>query len=401
MTVRVGAGIFYSQDTGNPVFDMARNLAGRVINTANTSTHDLTFEHPFTTSQNVCNVPVPPYVCITSPFVLGNDYHRRTPYVEQYELNIQRQLSQNTALEIGYLGTQGHRLERIQYFNQPTPGPGSTASRSPWPEFGFVQEVIGLVNSNYNSLAVKLTRRMSNGFTYLLGYTLSKSIDNGSGERVIGTDNIDAQNEYCMQCERGLSIFDQRQRFVASTLYQLPFGRGRAFMNHGLAGALAGGWDLGMIWTMASGSPVNIYSGKDQSNTGVGQDRPNVVAGQTWKLSNPTPNEWFNVQAFALQPLYTFGNLGRNVVIGPPLFTVDSSIKKDFKFTEGRYVQLRLDAFNILNHPNFGVPGNSVNANRLDANGVPIPGTGSFGRITSTKTGVDMRQLQVSLKVVF
>jgi hypothetical protein len=344
---------------------------------------------------------VPPYVCITSPFVLGNDYHRRTPYVEQYELNIQRQLGKNTALEIGYLGTQGHRLERIQYFNQPTPGPGSTASRSPWPEFGFVQEVIGLVNSNYNSLALKLTRRVSSGFTYLLGYTFSKSIDDGSGERIIGTDNIDAQNEYCIKCERGLSSFDQRQRFVASTLYELPFGRGRAFLNHGLAGTFLGGWDLGMIWTMASGSPVDIYSGKDQSNTGVGQDRPNVVPGQTWQLSDPTPKQWFNVQAFALQPQYTFGNLGRNVVIGPKLFSVDSTIKKDFKFTERRYVQLRLDAFNTFNHPNFGDPGNRVNANQLDASGVPIPGTGSFGRITSTKTGVDMRELQVSLKVVF
>jgi Carboxypeptidase regulatory-like domain/TonB dependent receptor len=400
-TVRAGAGIFYSQDTGNPVFDMARNLSGRVIDNANITTHDLTFENPFTTSSNVCGVPVPPNVCITSPFVLGNDYHRRTPYVEQYELNVQRQLSKNTALEVGYLGTQGHRLERIQYFNQPNPGPGSTASRSPWPEFGFVQEVIGLVNSNYNSLAVKLTRRMSSGFTYLLGYTFSKSIDDGSGERIIGTDNIDAQNEYCIKCERGLSSFDQRQRFVASTLYELPLGKGRTFLNHGLVGALAGGWDLGLIWTMASGSPVDIYSGKDQSNTGVGQDRPNVVPGQAWQLSNPTPKQWFNVQAFALQPQFTFGNLGRNVVIGPRLFDVDSTIKKDFKFTERRYVQLRLDAFNTFNHPNFGDPGNRVNANQLDASGVPIPGAGSFGRITSTKTGVDMRELQVSLKVVF
>jgi len=401
-TVRAGFGIFFTQDTGNPVFDMARNLAGRVNNTANTNTHNLTFENPFNTASGVCGVPTPPYVCITSPFVLGNNYNRRTPYVEQYELNIQRQLGSNTAIEIGYLGNQGHRLERIQYFNQPNPGPGSTASRSPWPEFGFVQEVIGVVNSNYNSLGVKLTRRMSSGFTYLVGYTYSKSIDDGSGERIIGTDNIDAQNEYCLStCERGLSSFDQRHRLVVSTLYQFPFGRGRAYMNHGLAGALAGRWELGTIWSIASGSPVDIYSGLDRSNTGVGQDRPNAVPGQTWKLSNPTPNEWFNVQAFALQPQYTFGTLGRNVVIGPPLVSVDTSLKKDVKFTERLNLQLRLDAFNVFNHPNFGDPGNSVHADQLDANSVPIPGTGSFGRITSTKTGVDMRELQLSLKLVF
>ena len=401
-TVRAGVGMFYTQDTGNPVFDMARNLAGRVNNTANTTTHNLTFEVPFNTASGVCGVPTPPFVCITSPFVLGNNYNRRTPYIEQYELNVQRQLNKNTALEIGYLGNEGHRLERIQYFNQPQPGPGATASREPWPEFGFVQEVIGIVDSNYNSLGVKLTQRMSKGFTYLLSYTYSKSIDDGSGERIIGTDNIDAQNEYCLQtCERGLSSFDQRQRFAASALYQLPFGKGRTFLNHGLAGAIAGGWDFGTIWSVASGSPVDIYDGLDRSNTGVGQDRPNVVPGVSWKLSNPTPGEWFNVQAFALQPQFTFGNLGRNVVIGAPLFTVDSSIKKDMSFTERVNLQLRLDAFNTFNHPNFGDPGNSLTADHLDANSVPIPGTGGFGRITSTKAGVDMRELQVSLKLVF
>jgi hypothetical protein len=156
-----------------------------------------------------------------------------------------------------------------------------------------------------------------------------------------------------------------------------------------------------MIWNMASGSPVDIYDGKDQSNTGVGQDRPNVVPGQAWKLGHATPKEWFNVQAFALQPQYSFGNLGRNVVIGPPLFTVDSSIKKDVKFSERRYLELRLDAFNVFNHPNFGDPGNGLVADHLTGSGVPIPGSGGFGRITSTKTGVDMRELQVSLKLVF
>jgi hypothetical protein len=133
----------------------------------------------------------------------------------------------------------------------------------------------------------------------------------------------------------------------------------------------------------------------------VGQDRPNVVPGVSWKLSNPTRAEWFNVQAFALQPQYTFGNLGRNVVIGAHLFTVDSSIKKDMSFTERLNLQLRLDAFNTFNHPNFGDPGNSLTADHLDANSVPILGTGGFGRITSTKAGVDMRELQVSLKLVF
>ena len=401
-TVRVGAGVFYTQDTGNPVFDMARSLSGKYQVTANIATHNLTFEVPFSTATSPCGALAPPLACVPTPTLVNTYYIRKTPYVEMYELNVQRQLGKNTSLEIGYLGTQGHHLPRYVYFNAAAPGPGSQLSREAWPNFNNTVENIGIVDSNYNGLSAKLTRRMSSGFTFLLGYTYSKSIDDGSGLRTLGTDQIGAQNSYCIPCERGPSIFDQRQRLVASTLYQLPLGKGHALMNGRVANALAGGWDLGVIWSMATGSPVNIGDGQDRSNIGSSSmDRPNAVAGQSSKLSNPTPNEWFNVQAFALQPQYTFGNLGRNTVIGPPLFSVDFSLKKDMRFTERLRLQLRLDAFNAFNHPNFGSPGNGLAADHLDANGVPIPGSGGFGTITSLNSNVSMRQLQVSLKLVF
>jgi hypothetical protein len=153
---------------------------------------------------------------------------------------------------------------------------------------------------------------------------------------------------------------------------------------------------------MATGSPVDIMDGQDRSNTGSSSmDRPNAVAGQAAQLSNPTTREWFNVQAFALQSQYTFGSLGRNTVIGPPLFSVDSSIKKVMALNERLKLQLRLDAFNSFNHPNFGSPNNGLSADHLDANGVPIPGSGSFGTITSLNSNVSMRELQASLKLVF
>jgi hypothetical protein len=401
-TVRVGAGVFYTQDTGNPVFDMARSLSGKLQDTANIATHNLTFEVPFFAGASPCGTLAPPLVCVPTPTLVNNYYIRRTPYVEMWEVNVQRQLGNNTSLEMGYLGTQGHHLQRYIYFNAAAPGPGAQLSREAWPNFNNTVENIDIVNSNYNGLSAKLTRRMSSGFTYLLGYTYSKSIDDGSGLRTLGTDQVGAQNSYCISCERGLSIFDQKHRFVASTLYQLPFGEGHARMNNRVARAIAGGWDLGMIWSMATGSPVDIMDGEDRSNTGSSSmDRPNAVAGQSSKLSNPNPNEWFNVQAFALQTQYTFGNLGRNTVIGPPLFSVDFSLKKDVRFTERLKLQLRLDAFNAFNHPNFGSPGNGLSADHLDANSVPIPGSGGFGTITSLNSNVSMRQLQVSLKLVF
>jgi hypothetical protein len=400
-TVRVGAGVFYTQDTGNPVFDMSRSLSGKFQVTE--TNNNLTFENPFAANgvANACGVSSP-QVCVPTPTLVSTYYGRKTPYVEEYEMNVQRQFGSNMALEVGYLGTQGHRLPRYIYFNAAAPGPGSQLSREAWPNFNNTVENIDVVNANYNALSVKLTRRMSRGFTYLLGYTYSKSIDDGSGLRTLGTDQIGAQNSYCIPCERGLSIFDQRQRFVASTLYQLPIGKGHTYMNHGVAGTLIGGWDIGMIYSMASGSPVNIGDGTCRSNIGAScMDRPNAVPGVSSQLSNPSPTEWFNVQAFALQPQYTFGDLGRNTVIGPPLFSVDTTLDKDFRFTERLNLQLRLDVFNLFNHPNFGSPNNGLTGDHLDANGVPIPGSGNFGTITTLNPGVSMRQLQLSVKLIF
>jgi hypothetical protein len=400
-TVRAGAGIFYTQDTGNPVFDMARSLSGKLQVTE--TKNNLTFENPFGSNgaANACGVSAP-LVCVPTPTLVSTFYRRHTPYAEEYEMNIQHQFGGNMALEVGYLGTQGHHLPRYVYFNAAAPGPGSQLSREAWPNFNKTVENIGIVNSNYNAFSAKLNRRMSSGLTFLLGYTYSKSIDDGSGLRTLGTDQIGAQNSYCIPCERGLSIFDQKHRFVASALYQLPFGKGRSYLNHGVASTLIGGWDLGMIYSMASGSPVDIMDGICQSNIGAScMDRPNAVPGVSSQLSNPNKLQWFNVQAFALQPQFTFGNLGRNTVIGPHLFSVDTTLDKDFRFTERLNVQLRLDAFNLFNHPNFGSPGNALTADHLDANGVPIVGSGGFGTITSLNPNVSMRQLQISLKVVF
>jgi len=404
-TVRTGAGIFYVQDTGNPRFDMSRNIQGRITSTANIQTHNLTFENPFTGgSANVCGVPVPPFVCVTAPQGLANDPHRRTPYSEQYELNIQRQLTANMVIEVGYLGTQGHRLERLISYNLPAPAPtGSVTSRSPAPEFGNIQYLAGVVNSNYNSLSAKVTRRMSGGLTFLSGYTFGKSIDDGSGIRVLGTDQLKPQDGTCVSCERGFSIFDTRHRFVNSVLYDLPFGKGRKYVNRGVAGGILGNWEVSSIWTVSTGFPLNIAAGADRSNTGHGYDRPNGVPGASLSLdsSRRSTGEWFNIQAVALQPLGTYGNLSRNPLIGPGIFNVDFSTLKNFQFTERKSLQFRFEAFNFLNHPNFGDPNTTLTNSVLNSSGIPILGSGAFGTINSTRGGIDMRELQFSLKLLF
>jgi hypothetical protein len=390
-TVRTGAGIFYVVDTGNPRFDMSRNLSGRLTSIADAGNPDLTFRSPFTVGSTVCGVPSPPFVCVTTPQGLANDFYRRTPYIIQYELNLQRQIGANTVLETGYLGSQGHGLERFTSRNLPFPSPtGSVISRQPVPEFGNIQLIEGVVQSNYHSLSAKLTRRMSRGLTYLAGYTFSKSIDNASGLRTLGTDQLKPQDGRCWSCERGLSIFDTRHRFVASVLYDLPVGKGRKFVSSGIASALIGGWQLGSIVTASTGFPLNVSAGRDQSNTGHGYDRPNGVPGQSINLGSDQRNtgRWFNTQAVVLQPFGTYGTLGRNIVTGPGLSSLDFSALKRFQLSERKHLQFRFESFNFLNHPNFGDP----NTNRS---------AGGFGTITRTRSGINMREMQFSLKFIF
>jgi Carboxypeptidase regulatory-like domain/TonB dependent receptor len=404
LTIRMGAGIFYAQDIGDTFFDMARNNAGRLLSDANFATHNLTFQSPFTPSgPNPCgNIPSS-YSCISDPLVYGVDPNMRTPYVEQYTMDIQRQLTSSMVLEVGYLGSQGHHLERAILDDTAVPSPtGAILSRVPFPEFNTIQMTVGTVNSNYESGHVKLTQRLAKGLTALIGYTFSKSLDDASGispeNSVLATK---PQTGWCVPCEYGLSDFNSTNRFVASVLYELPFGKGKPFLNQGFASHILGGWQLNSIVTASSGFPLTISDGTNQSNTNVANDRPNAVPGVPENLSNPTTAQWFNLASVQLEPFGTFGNVGRNTVIGPGILDWDFSALKNFYVTEQRYLQFRFECFNCANHPNFGDPGTDLTSNQTNAAGFPIPGTGNFGEITSTRTGIDMRELQFSLKFIF
>ncbi len=405
LTVRIGAGIFYAQDIGDTFFDMARNNAGRLLEDANFTTHDLTFGHPFTapSGPNPCGNISSSLACITTPLTYGVDPNMRTPYVEQYTMDIQRQLTNSLVLEVGYLGSQGHHLERAILLDTAVPSAtGAILSRAPFPEFNTIQMTVGTVNSNYESGHVKLTQRLAKGLTALVSYTFSKSLDDASGispeNSVLATK---PQTGWCVKCEYGLSDFNSTNRFVASVLYELPFGRNKQFLNQGFASHILGGWQLNSIVTASSGFPLILSDGTNRSNTNISNDRPNAVPGVSETLSNPTTGEWFNIASVQLEPLGTFGNVGRNTVIGPGILDWDFSALKNFYLTEQRYLQFRFECFNCANHPNFGDPGTNLTANRTNAAGFPIPGTGNFGEITSTRTGIDMRELQFSLKFIF
>ncbi len=384
--IRAGAGFFYSQDSNNSKFDLARTLGGRqnnVNNNVDSRIPSMTWTNYVTPGSTII---------INNPTLYGILQDIRTPVTYTYLLNAQRQLPGSTLLEFGYLGSLGRHLWSLYDGNEKTPGLTSVPSRSPFPEIGIIQAVQGGDNSNYNSGSVKITKRLSQGLTIISSYTYAKSLDDASAIRGQG-DTIFPQNSRCLECDYGRSAFDIRHRWVSSVLYDLPFGSGRTFLNHGrIVNEVVGGWQIGSIYTLQSGLPGYPTPGPDQSNTGNGNGRDRLNAtGQNINLSNPTTNEWFNVSAFSLEPFGTFGNAGRNTIPYPKRNDWDFSLIKQFRVVERSSLLLRLDAFNFLNHPNWGNPGNNW--------GQAVKPQGTFGQVTST--AVAMRQLQVSLKLNF
>jgi hypothetical protein len=397
--VRTGLGIFYSQDNSNsPYFDLARNLAARVSTISTTGTPTVFYSNAFPSTGGL-TVPV------GAPYAYSDNPNHHTAYTMQYLFNIQRQFGASWAVEVGYLGSVSHHLAGFWNQNQGIPSTvGSAASHLPFGDYTFIQSVEDSANAEYNSFSVKIDKRFSKGLSLLAAYTHAVSIDNSSGIRVQGYDTLFPQNSDCLRCERGLSSFDTRNRLVVSPLYELPFGRGKALnINNGFVNAIAGGWQVGGILTLQSGIPETLgIGGLDNSITQSGYDRPNAT-GAASSVSNASPAGWFNRAAFVEAPAGQFGNVGRDTAIAPGIYSINAEVHKNFvmPYSEHHQVQFRAEAFNMLNHPNFGGPNGNILA------GSPIPGQPSnaphagFGTISGLATGIPMRQLQLGLKYTF
>jgi hypothetical protein len=396
--IRTGGGFFYSQDTGNPRFDMARNLAGRLRFNSNTQAPNLNWDNSLASiSTGVANV--------TTPYTFANPYDRRTPYSVQYLLNVQRELPMNTVFEAGYLGSLSRHLESLRAVNEALPAcpsrnarPGcendplaglSIPLRSPFPNFGRIQLVDNGGIGSYNSLGTKLTKRFSRGLTYLVSYTWAKSLDTSTAIRTLGGDTLFPQNSYCRSCEKARSTHDTRHRFVTSALWDLPFGKGRPFdISNPVLNAVAGGWQLSGILTLQSGFAMTITNALDTSNAGGLFDRPDSTGvNAALPRGEQDPQRFFNPAAFTTALAGTFGNVGRNTMDTPGIIGLDFAMHKDFAFTERHKLQFRFEAFNFPNHPNWNNPNTNIAA-----------GSG-FGQITGTRG--NMRNLQFALKYMF
>ncbi|HXA66753.1 MAG TPA: hypothetical protein VNV82_16455, partial [Bryobacteraceae bacterium] len=396
------------QDNGNsPYFDLARNLAVRNSYNANTP-WDGNFSN-ITAPANYANAfpnAGGTTVHVSAPYAYSDNPLHHTASTMQYLLNIQRQFGNSWSVEVGYLGSLSRHMAGFYNQNQGVPngGVGSAVSRTPFLDYGFIQSVEDSANGEYNAFSFKATKRFSGGFSMTAAYTHAVSIDDSSGIRVQGYDTLFPQNSNCQRCERGLSSFDTRHRLVVAPLYELPIGKGKLLnIDNGFANAIIGGWQAGGILILQSGVPETItIGGVDNSITTTGYDRPNAT-GTSSAAANQTPNGWYNPAAFVEAPRGFFGNVGRDSATAPGIYTINAEIHKNFRmpYKEGHQLQFRAEAFNLLNHPNWGGPnGNILAGAQTPGQPATYPHQG-FGTITGLAFGIPMRQLQLGLKYSF
>jgi hypothetical protein len=341
--------------------------------------------------------PFPSSNAVASSNVAGADPNFINSRVYEWSLGVERQITNDMLFDVNYFGTSGNHLNMPQNINQPAPGPGTPAqvnARRPYPEWGTVNYIEWDGNSHFESLAVKLQKRFGHGLTFLISYTFSKSIDDdgASGQCNCGAGPTNAYN---FQTARGLSAFDVPQRFVASPVYELPFGKGKPFVTQGVMSQIIGGWQISSLIQIQSGTPLTATLSGNFSNSGGTTDRPNLICNPNANAPH-TPSEWFNTSCFQVpiasgQPgaPYSFGNEGKGVVFGPSFTNVDLSLVKMVDIRERAKLQIRIEMYDAFNHPIFNNP--AVVAN--------VPG---FGSITSTiATGTPNRQSQFALKLVF
>jgi len=238
-------------------------------------------------------------------------------------------------------------------------------------------------SSAYHSMQARAEKRFAQGFTFLASYTFSKAIDDSSGVPGSTATSNNPQNSFDLRSERGLSEFDVRHRFVASFIYELPFGKGKQFLQSGIAASIFGNFEIAGIVAAQTGRPFTPRISSDRSNTGQLQDRPNLVGDP--HLSNPDPQLWFNTAAFAIPATGTFGSAGRNILTGPGYNNTDVAVVKRIGFGEARNLELRAEFFNLFNRPNFDLP----NA---------FADSAQFGRIFSAGPA---RQIQFVIKFAF
>jgi hypothetical protein len=428
--VRAGFGIFYDVQADQNDAELAYNPTGLIFsenyNPASSAIPNLRISTGY---------PAPVYATVSNPAGRASAavFNNPTTYVEEWNLNIERALTQTMALQVAYVGTRGVKLAFLSNRNQPTQPLDSNFESCPTPtdpscttgaptNFGRlyygtvpnVGEIRTLADEAWSvahGLQVKLEKRFSGNWSMLNSYTWQHTL--GQTEE---NEYLEPQDTYNLKAERGNNAPDFRHQFSSAWSYILPIGPKQRFWNgNGPTRWLSEGWQLNGIVAMHSGEALTPLLSTDYTNTDSGAPRPDII-GDPYDFSNalsvgcPSDRQtiqcWYNPAAFAVPPLAPgqstareYGDARRGSLRGPAIYNVDASLFKDFTFRENWKLQLRVEAFNLFNTPEFGLPDQAV-----DQTGSPATASSTMvpslsGAITGTVHA--SRELQLALKLSF
>jgi hypothetical protein len=382
--VRGGFGFFYDVPAVSEF-----TAAGGVGNGgANGAAYNPTGSSPVytLTAKNVVftpGVPIFGTVAATPPFgafAVNPDF--TMPHIMSFNLNIQRQLTNSTLLQVGYVGTEGRKLAVILDINQLANGIRPYAAQ--YPNLGAINQLNSSADSDYNSMQVSLRQQVWKGLSANVNFTWAKALDDASSV-------TSPENSYNLRGDWAASTFDARAFTTSYLTYEVP-------KSH-FVPLLTNGWQVNSLVTFTTGSPINILAGSNVSGSGENKDRVDLVGNPYANipvLTNTLAVQYFNPAAFAKPAAGTFGTLGRDALYGPGFGSVDFSLFKNIPIKERIHAQFRVEIFNLLNRTNWANPTATLTSS-------------SFGELTNTKNAAsapglgfgEPRNVQLALKIIF
>ena len=370
---RGGWGLYYNPNQLNTYTLTTTNPPFSAIYTYNATPSNpiLSFSNPTPTGA-LGKGPVVPNAFTMNP-------NLPTATMSQWSGDVERALWSGAALDVQYLGSHMYHLDRSYYNNTPLPGPGNIQSRRPNQLFGVIRTIQNDEVANYEAMNVVFRQNFNHGLTALLSYTWSHDLD-------ISTDSNGGgapMNPYNWAGDYGNSNWDIRHRLTGSFNYQLPFLQ---HSSNPIERFILGNWQINGIITAQTGLPFNVTVPGDYANTGVGSQRPNLIATASSTCGDGHLKGCIYTGAYTLPFQYTYGTAGRNLLHGPDMVDLDASLFKNFPIKERAQFELRLEMFNSLNHPSFSNPAATFT-------------TASFGNIGSTSN--NNREIQIAGKLVF
>jgi hypothetical protein len=387
MVVRGSFGVFFAQDQGTGVTNRMTNnppffgFGGIAI-----ISDQLAPSTGFVLSSGASvprPAPISPQSFVLNPAatttLVSWDQRATTPYVQEWNLTVEKQLPWDMVISTSYVGNTGIHLWGLSEGNQPlTNGSGSPTTRRPLARFTVASiKRLGPWNrSNYEGLSSRLEKRFSTGLSFLASFTYGKAIDlqNPALDLCDGCgpgNNI--QNSYDLNANRAVAENNVPLRFVFSGIWDMPFGKGRHYLKTGWLGTVAGPWQLSVIYQAQTGLPFTPALSFDNANAGTTSRPDRVCSGE---LSTKTVQRYFDTNCFVTPAQYTFGNSGRNILYGPGENDMDLGLHRIFPLPFERPVQIdfRAEAFNLFNHPQFGNPGTTIGTNTAGVIGaVAVP----------------------------